>query len=262
MSARSPATAASPSTSSSISTRWSSRRQSERGSMRFSFGGGIADWTFAHGDEVVIGAFTGNNAVVVGGVAITFWSDEQAGTQYDDLLDTDGQPITVVLSEDGAGFRSKGQIAPFRGPDGITKMWAQAGDNGPRALMVTTDAADTTNDPGTVWPPLSIAGLLSVGTGRHRLYNDTESNLTLASARATLGTPGSVDTVLDINRNGSSIFPAQTGRLTIAAGQNTSGKMAPLEVVQLNPGDYITVDVDQTGGGAGDLVVQLLMMQG
>lgn len=228
---------------------------------RFAFGGGLSDWTFTVGDEVVVGALTGRAVVAVGEVDVTFWSAETGGSQYSDLRDTDGQPIVSVLSEDGNGVRAVGQIPPFVGPDDVKKMWAQAAD-GPRALMVTTDAADATGDVGTILPPLSVSGLIAVGAGQHRLYNDTTVTLTIAALRASLGTPGTTDTVLDLNRNGSTGFPTQADRPTIPSGQNTSGRIVPTDLMQLAPGDFVTVDIDVAGNGARDLVVQLLAMRG
>ena len=57
---------------------------------RYWFGGGLADWTFGELDGV-----DGNDdlAQLLGGVQITFWSAETAGTQHTDLLDADGNVL-------------------------------------------------------------------------------------------------------------------------------------------------------------------------
>ena len=55
--------------------------------------------------------------------------------------------------------------------------------------------------------------------------------------------------VVDVNRNGTSLFAVQANRPQIAAGANaTVGSAAPA-VVSLATGDYLTVDVDQVGSG-------------
>ncbi|MEV2239534.1 hypothetical protein [Micromonospora sp. NPDC049891] len=222
---------------------------------RYRFGGGIADWGF--GTVTVDG--TDHIAQVSAGVAVTFWSDEQGGTQYTDLLDSDSLPVTSVSLADGTGVRARGQIPPLFGPDGVTRMWAQAGTN-PRALMVTTDAADITTDPGTILPPLSLSGTVTVGTGVHRLYNDTTVVLRVAGVRASVGTPSSSGSVVvDVNRNGTTIFPTQANRPAIASGSSTSGKNTLAEVTELGVNDYLTVDVDSAGTGAANLVVQILV---
>lgn len=103
--------------------------------VRYLYGGGVADWTFVpDGVDVTVEDLTGQKAVVVKGVSLTFWSDETAGEQYADLTDINGNPISTVTVEDGTGTRALGQVPPFYGPDEITEMWAQAG-TGPRTLM-------------------------------------------------------------------------------------------------------------------------------
>lgn len=229
---------------------------------RYRYGGGIADWTMAVGDDVVIGELTGKQALIVGGQTITFWTLEQGGDQYTDLVNSDGVPTDVIVSSDGTGARAAGQIPPFFGPDGVTTMWAQAGD-GPRALMVTTDAADVVVDPGTILPPLSVSGPVSAGVGVHRLYNDTTATLRVAGVRASVGTaPTGSALIIDVKRNGTSIYSAPDNRPSIPVGANTSGKNTQAEVTALTPGDYLTVDVVQAGTGTANLVVQILVTRG
>jgi hypothetical protein len=222
---------------------------------RYNFGAGVADWVF--GTATADGV--DHLAQVDGSATVTFWSAEEAGSQYTDLLDADGLPVTSVTVADGSGVRARGQIPPLKGPDGVTRMWAQAGSN-PRALMVTTDAADITTDPGTLLPPLSVSGTVTVGTGVHRLYNDTAITLRIAGVRASVGTPSSSGSVIiDVNRNGTTIFPTQANRPAIASGSSTSGKNVLAEVTELGVNDYLTVDVDAAGTGAANLVVQILV---
>lgn len=226
--------------------------------MRYNFGGGIADWSFTTADV----SGTNDLAQLSGGVAITFWNAETGGTQYTDLLDGAGTPVSSITSSDGTDGRSLGQIPPFSGPDGVTTMWASA-VGGPRALLVTGDAADIVADPGMILPPLSVSGAVSVGAGAHRLYVDTTGPLLVAGVRASVGTsPSGSPLIVDVNRNGTTIFPTQANRPSIPVGSNTSGKVTSAEVTLLNPGDYLTVDVDQAGTGAANLVVQLLVTKG
>ncbi|MFI7069543.1 hypothetical protein [Micromonospora sediminicola] len=112
--------------------------------MRYEFAGGPADYTIMVGDTVTIstptGPVSGRSAVVVGSQPVTFWTDEQGGTQHTDLLDSQGDPATFVTSSDGTA-RGLGQIASLTGPDNVVAMWAQAGD-GPRVRM-TANVAPT-----------------------------------------------------------------------------------------------------------------------
>lgn len=228
--------------------------------MRHTFGAGISDWTFGTIDGVDAADATltvDDMAQVVGAIVVTFWTAESAGSQYTDLLDINGLPVTYVTSSDGTDGRAKGQIPQFFGPDEVTLMWAQAGD-GPRAIIKTTD--DLVNPP-VFLPPLSVPGAVtSPATGKGRLYNDSSSTWQVTAVRASVGTAPSAALIVDINRNGTTVFSTADNRPTIPAGENTSGKAMPLDLVLIAPGDYITADVD-AGAGAEDLVVQILAVQ-
>src|SRR5690606_21703680 len=101
------------------------------------FGGSLADWTFTHADDVdeVDGLVQ-----LAGGIIVTFWNARQGGTQYTDLLNEQGEPISEVVS--GSDGDALGMLPPFQGPDGITYMWAEAGEGSPRALIAAWDLGD------------------------------------------------------------------------------------------------------------------------
>lgn len=109
---------------------------------------------------------------------------------------------------------------------------------------------------------LSIGGDVSLGVGKHRIYNDTGVTLTLLSARASVGTAptGALDLVVDVNKNGTTVFTSQAFRPTIAVTTFTSGKVTAINETTFLDGDYLTIDVDSVGTvvpGA-DLVVQIM----
>ncbi|WP_151484858.1 SGNH/GDSL hydrolase family protein [Streptomyces albicerus] len=100
------------------------------------FGQSPADWTFTVG--------AADAATLAGGVTVKFYDQPTAGTQYTDLLDSTGAPITQVVSATGATGLPKGTIPRFQGPDNITSMWADAG-GGYRSLVMAVDlGADVT----------------------------------------------------------------------------------------------------------------------
>ncbi len=92
---------------------------------RNKFGAGLADWTF--------GA-VGNNLQLLGNIAVSCFSAETGGTQYTDLINAAGSPVSTITSSAGTDGRAIGTIPPFLGPDGVTEMWVSAG-GGPRARM-------------------------------------------------------------------------------------------------------------------------------
>lgn len=220
--------------------------------MRFWFGSDIAAYVI---NTITIGS-ANNVAQLVGGAAVTFWTSETGGTQYIDLLDSQGNAITFVVAADGSpGGRAVGVLPPFRGPDDVKRMWAQAGA-GPRILITTNDFDNLVPSPEMILPPMTVAGAVTgPATGLSRLYNDTSMTLQILAVRASVGVAPSGPLILDVRRNGSSIFSLATDRPTIAGGAFTSGRIEPAETVTLAPDDYLTADVvSGTSGGA--LVIQ------
>lgn len=108
--------------------------------------------------------------------------------------------------------------------------------------------------------PFSRSGNIPTFTGAARIYNDTGTIQTITSVRATVGTPPTGQAlIVDVNKNGTTIFTTQANRPTIAAGTNTSGEVTNMNITAINPGEYLTVDADQVGSGnpGADLVVQV-----
>jgi hypothetical protein len=108
--------------------------------------------------------------------------------------------------------------------------------------------------------PYSYMGNVSTGPGNFRLYNDTGATWTITGVRASVGTaPTGAALIVDINKNGTTIFTTQANRPTIAAAANTSGNVTAIDITTVAAGEFLTVDIDQTGStvtGA-DLTVQL-----
>ena len=63
---------------------------------------------------------------------------------------------------------------------------------------------------------------------------------------ASLTTPVGASIILDVNKNGTTIFTTQTARPTIVVTQTTATTGTPA-VVEFAAGDVFTVDVDQVG---------------
>jgi hypothetical protein len=91
----------------------------------------------------------------------------------------------------------------------------------------------------------SKAGTLAVGAGTHRIYMEYAGTVT--SVRASVGTaPTGASVIVDVNKNGSTIYGTQANRPTIAASGNTAvGGAASGAAFAAN--DYLTVDIDQIG---------------
>ena len=108
--------------------------------------------------------------------------------------------------------------------------------------------------------PFSRSGVIPTFTGAARIYNDTGATQTIQSVRATVGTaPTGQALIVDVNKNGTTIFTTQANRPAIPAGNNTSGEVTNMDITTIAVGDYLTVDVDQVGSvvAGSDLVVQI-----
>lgn len=108
--------------------------------------------------------------------------------------------------------------------------------------------------------PYSYLGDLAVNVGTFRLYNDTNSSWTVTGVRASLGgSPAGSAVVIDVNKNGTTLFTNQANRPTIAAAANTSGNITTMDITTVAAGEYLTVDIDQIGSTTAgtDLTVQV-----
>ncbi|MGK5531528.1 glycerophosphodiester phosphodiesterase [Streptomyces sp. URMC 129] len=95
--------------------------------------GGVAEYVIAKG--------TANAAILQPGATVTCWSAESGGSQYTDLLMSDGvTPIAGGELEADA----TGALPEWYGPDGVTSLWLDAsGGEGPRRRAAPTSAAQT-----------------------------------------------------------------------------------------------------------------------
>lgn len=106
---------------------------------------------------------------------------------------------------------------------------------------------------------------LEVIGGTHRIpimWAGTPTSITIKSIRAMVGTaPTGAAAILDIHKNGTTIFTTQGNRPEIAIDGNDSGEVTNMDVTALAKGDYLTLDIDQIGStiAGKDLVVTLEM---
>jgi hypothetical protein len=101
---------------------------------------------------------------------------------------------------------------------------------------------------------------LTAATGTTRLYNDTGAAWTLQSIRATVETaPSGGSVVVDVNKNGTTVFTTQANRPTITTGNLTSGKVTAINVTAVADGDYLTVDVDTATSPSANLTVTIVL---
>lgn len=92
--------------------------------------GGTADFVILAGDNVTVGAITGKATVLYPGAALTFWNAESGGLQHTDLQDMTGSAIAAGIVTAG----TNGEVPRFQGPDGVVRMFVDAGQGGRREM--------------------------------------------------------------------------------------------------------------------------------
>jgi len=124
----------------------------------------------------------------------------------------------------------------------------------------TAAAGDHTHTVTTSLPPYSKTGALTVGTSMLRM--PIVRSCTVVGVYLTVGTaPTGADIIVDIHKNGTTIFTTQANRPTIAATVNIGGPGVTPNITALAAGDYISVDIDQIGSSVSgsDLVVSIII---
>lgn len=128
--------------------------------------------------------------------------------------------------------------------------------------------ADSTASTGVAWTDVQTErswaswGTIVTGTGKARIYCDKA--YTIKSVRSSVNTaPTGAAILVDINKNGTTVFTTQGNRPSIAISGNTSGLVTNMDVTSLAAGDYIQVDIDQVGStiAGADLTVQVVLAE-
>jgi hypothetical protein len=104
---------------------------------------------------------------------------------------------------------------------------------------------------------------VTAGAGDMGLPNATGRALTVTavSAYARIA-PTGADLVVDVNKNGTTIFTNQAHRPRILAGATTSAPTT-VDLATWNPGEVLTVDIDQIGSAtAGGHLSVVVVVQG
>lgn len=91
----------------------------------------------------------------------------------------------------------------------------------------------------------AVTGVLTVATGKSRIY--LEGNYTIETVRAAVNTAPTGSTILvDVNKNGTTVYTTQTARPSIAISGFSALGGTPA-ILTYASGDYLSVDLDQIG---------------
>ena len=104
----------------------------------------------------------------------------------------------------------------------------------------------------------SIEGEVTTGSSPFLIYNTSGSTLDIEKVFGSVSTPSSGSSiVVDILKNGSSIFTSGSNMLQITSGSCT-GETTSISETEWLPGEAITIDVKEAGDSTEDLVVQVI----
>jgi hypothetical protein len=184
------------------------------------------------------------------------------GELLNDFLGVEHNPDgTLKLAPDIASSEqstNKGIADGYAGLDAGVKV--------PIAQLPTGSASNTVaigNHTHLITSMLSAftrPGILTLSTGKTRLPID--GDYIIVGVRLMVNTvPTGAAIVVDINKNGTSIFTSQANRPTILAGANSGGPGVAPDITSIAAGDFLTVDVDQIGSVVvgSDLVVTVIV---
>lgn len=126
------------------------------------------------------------------------------------------------------------------------------------SVRMVEDLGTLTTDLQVIELVFSHGGTLSTMTGASRYPINITGEV--MDARAMVGTaPSGGSVVVDINRNGTSMFGTKP---TITTGTNDSGLVKPDTNFLLTAGQYLTVDIDTVTAPAADLTVVVRVRRG
>jgi len=93
----------------------------------------------------------------------------------------------------------------------------------------------------------TVDGALIVEDNPLKIYNNTGMDLTITRVHLAVDTaPTGAAIIVDIHKNGTTIFTNPAHRAQIAAGA-TNGETTDIDVATWTAGEYLTAHVDQVG---------------
>lgn len=109
----------------------------------------------------------------------------------------------------------------------------------------------------------SIAGAQTVVADVYRWYNKTGRTLTISKVWLSIGTaPTGSSLIVDVNKNGTTIYTTQANRPAIAASSFVSPLSTNMDVTTIADGDYLSFDIDQIGStvAGSNLIITVVLV--
>lgn len=188
--------------------------------------------------------------------------------------------LVGLAADKPAGANAKDNMLYYETDTGLWKRYRSATGNWVIVGSNLTNLSQLTIDADKNWQAKNITNF---GAKGYNVGNQLVHGIIFNLGTATVGTklaqaliPGSfsipkvilyadnaptgADLIVDINKNGSTIFTTQANRPKISAG-NHSGESGTPNVTSLAKGNRVSVDIDQVGSGVAggdDLLVAII----
>lgn len=147
----------------------------------------------------------------------------------------------------GAGGFVAGDVGKFARQTDDNSIWILTATT-PTWVQVGTGATPGTHT-HTMQHILSVEGVLTVASSPLRIYNNYGATKTISKVMLAANTaPANQAIIVDIHKDGTTIFTNQANRPQIAAAANT-GNTTTIDVASWAADEYLTLDVDQVGTG-------------
>ena len=172
----------------------------------------------------------------------------------------DGTLKTTGALADYQSTSDKNQPGGYAGLDGSSKVAIAQVPTGVTSSTVALGYHTHATSLTFSLPTFTKNGVLFTTTGSLRLPID--GTYTIVGTRLMAGTaPSGASIIVDVNKNGTTIYSTQANRPTIADGANAGGPGATPDITSLAAGDYLTIDVDQVGSttAGSDLTVSVIV---
>jgi hypothetical protein len=175
-----------------------------------------------------------------------------------DEFPTTGKYVLVIF-----GYADMDTYSNYR------KLVATCGTNSPVRLPIGTTgqvlSVSSSGLPSWITPQpqttlFTINGVLTVGSNPLRIYNTSAVSRTISKVFVAVNTaPTDASILVDIHKNGTTIFTTQSNRPAISS-TNFTGQTTVIEVPTWAAGEYLQVNVDQVGStiAGADLSVHIL----
>jgi hypothetical protein len=158
-----------------------------------------------------------------------------------------GPPASVVRYDGGSWLAVASSLNVVPGTD--PTKW----------LPIALKGNDGTGAPGASTYTFSVTGTLTTVTAGGRRYNNTGATRTITTIQASVNTaPSGASIIIDVLKNGVSVFSSPAARLTISAGTNTA--TATPSTTNWASGEYIQIVIAQVGSSSAgaDLVGEIV----